>query len=571
MENAQIADIFDEIADLLELQEANPFRVRSYRNAARTARGLTDRLEDLAAEDRNLSDLPNVGDSTAGKIREILQTGTCKRLEDLRGELPKGLTQVMRVEGMGPKKAMKLHKALGIESLDDLQKAVDEGEVRDVEGFGEKTERKIAKGIRTLAKTSGRVLYKDAADQVEAFRRHIEGLDSVQRWRVVGSFRRAKETIGDMDVLVVAEDRAKAADELLGYDAISNVDSKGKEKVTVHLTGGLQMDLRFFEPASFGAAMLYFTGSKAHNIALRRIAQGKGWKLNEYGLFRGDRRLAGKEEQSVYARLNLAWIPPELREDRGEIDAAREGELPTLIEADAIRGDLQSHTTASDGTNSIHEMARAARDRGYEFFAITDHSKRVTMANGLDDDACREHADAIREVNEDMDGLWLMAGIEVDILKSGKLDLAEETLAKLDWVVASVHYDRNLGRKQMTDRIVRAVESGVVHCLGHPLGRIIGRREPIAVDAARIFEACAEHDVYVEINAQPDRLDLPDTYCRDAAAAGVRFTLGTDAHKTADLNFMPFAVNVARRGWLERKHVLNTVTAKTLRKRIRRA
>jgi DNA polymerase (family 10) len=570
MENAQIADILDEIADLLDLKDANQFRIRSYRNASRTVRGLPDRLEDMAAEGKDLSDLPNIGKSTAEKIRQILDTGTCGRLEELREELPAGLTEVMRVEGMGPKKAMALHKALGIGSLEELKSAAEAGKIRDLEGFGEKTEQKIAEGIKTLSKTSGRILYAEAAGHVESLRRHMAGLKSVRRWEVAGSFRRAKETIGDLDVLVLAGDRGKATEHILAYDAVADVVSRGSEKVTVRLTSGLQVDFRFFEPESFGAAMLYFTGSKAHNIALRRVAQDREWKLNEYGLFKGDTRLAGKDEEGVYARLDLPWIAPELREDTGEIDAAAGGELPALVELDDIRGDLQSHTTASDGNNSIREMARAAKERGYDFFAVTDHSKRVTMARGLDDDRCRRHADAIRKVNDEIKGMWLMAGIEVDILKSGKLDLKPETLERLDWVVASIHYDRNLDEKRMTERIVKAVESGAVHCLGHPLGRIIGRREPIAFDAARVFEACAANNVYVEINAQPDRLDLPDAYCREAAAAGVKFTLGTDAHKLADMEFLKFGVNVARRGWLEKRHILNTLTAAQLRKTLKR-
>ena len=341
---------------------------------------------------------------------------------------------------------------------------------------------------------------------------------------------------------------------------------RGDERVTVHLSSGLQIDFRFFEASNFGAAMMYFTGSKAHNIRLRKRAVDRDWKLNEYGLTKDDRQLAGKTEESVYHRLNLPWIPPELREDRGELEAADSGDLPDLVEEKHIRGDLQAHTDATDGANTIREMAEAAADRGYAFFALTDHSKRVTMAGGLDDDAARKHADAIREVDDDMDGLWLMAGIEVDVLKSGRLDLKEETLEGLDWVVASIHYDRNLDRDKMTGRYLSAVESGVVHCLGHPLGRIIGGRDPLPLDLDRLFEACAEHDVCIEINAQPDRLDLPDTHVKRAREAGVTFTIGTDAHKTGDLDFMPLGVGVARRGWLDRKHVLNTRTVKQLRK-----
>jgi DNA polymerase (family 10) len=570
MENAQIAAIFDEIADLLELEDANTFRVRAYRSSAQTIRGLPQRIESLAAEDQDLSNLPDIGDSTAEKIHEILDTGTCGRLEELRKDLPAGLPELMQVEGLGAKKAMALYKALGVDSLAALKSAAEDHQIRDLEGFGAKTEEKILAGVETLAKTSGRLLYKEAADHVAALAAHMDSLDAVTAWQVAGSLRRAQATIGDLDVLVRARDREAATDAILAYDEIASVAGRGEEKVTVHLSSGLQVDFRFFDADAFGAALLYFTGSKAHNIALRRIAQQHDWKLNEYGLFKDDRRLAGKSEESVYHRLNLAWVPPELREDRGEIDAAADDKLPDLIEWDDVRGDLQSHTTASDGSNSIREMAAAAQSRGYSFFAITDHSKRVTMAQGLDDDRCKRHADEIRKVNDDFHNLWLMAGIEVDILKDGSLDLAHQTLEQLDWVVGSIHYDRNLSKEKMTERLVKAVESGVIHCIGHPLGRIIGKRDPIAVDLPRLFEACAANDVYLEINAQPNRLDLPDNFCQEAREAGVRFTLGTDAHKVAGLDLLPLAVKVARRGWLEKQHVLNTRTAGDLRRAIKR-
>jgi DNA polymerase (family 10) len=566
MENAQVAQIFDEIADLIELDEGNEFRIRSYRSAARTVRDLSERLEDLVEQGKDLSDIPNIGESTAEKIHEILETGTCERLEEMREKVPPALVDLMRVPNLGPRKAMQLHRDLDIESLDDLRKACENGEVRDLEGFGAKTEEKLLKGLKTLDETSGRFLYKAAADHVEALGRHLDGTDAVTRWEVAGSFRRCKETVGDLDILVQAKDRGEATDAILEYGEIEEVASQGKERVTVRLGSGLQIDFRYFEASAFGAAMMYFTGSKAHNIRLRRRAVDRDWKLNEYGLTKDDRQLAGKTEESVYHRLNLPWIPPELREDRGELEAADADDLPALVEMKQIRGDLQAHTEATDGANTIQEMADAAADRGYQFFAVTDHSKRVTMAGGLDDDAARKHADAIREVDDGMDDLWLMAGIEVDVLKSGKLDLQEKTLEGLDWVVASIHYDRNLERDTMTERYLSAVESGVVHCLGHPLGRIIGGRDPLPLDLDRLFEACAEHDVCIEINAQPDRLDLPDTHVKRAREAGVRFTLGTDAHKIADLDFMPLGVHVARRGWLEKKDVLNTRTAKQLRK-----
>jgi DNA polymerase (family 10) len=571
MENAQIAGIFEEIADLLELQEANEFRVRSYRSAARTVRDLSERLEDLVRRGDDLSELPDIGESTAEKIREIVDRGTCARLEELRNELPTGLTEVMRIQGVGPKKAIALHRNLQIDSLDDLRHAAQAGKVRQVEGFGETTERKILDGLDTLSKTSGRILYHEAVDHVETLTHHLETCDSLMQWQVAGSFRRARETVGDLDILLESGDRERSTEEILDYEQIRDVEARGEEKITVRLHGGLQVDFRFFESESFGAAEMYFTGSKAHNIGLRRIARQRGWKLNEYGIFKGAHRLAGREEEGVYRRLNLAPVPPELREDRGEIAAAAEGRLPALLESRHVRGDLQSHTTASDGAESIERMARAAAERGREYLAITDHSQRVTMAGGLDDDACREHADRIREVDRDLKNFRLLAGIEVDILKDGSLDLAGKTLEGLDWVVGSIHYDRNLPEDKMTDRLLAAIRSGRIHALGHPLGRVIGRREPMAFDTERVFAACAENEVYLEINAQPDRLDLPDTYCRQAAEAGVKFCLGTDAHKIGDLDFMPYAVNVARRGWLGRKQVLNTLSAEELLRRTKRS
>lgn len=570
MENAQVANIFDEIADLLELQEANQFRIRSYRNAARTVRDLSQRLEDMAERGDDLSELPNIGESTAEKIHEILQTGTCKRLEDLKDKVPEGLAELMKVPGLGPRTAMQLYKELGVETLDDLHKACEQQKVRELEGMGAKSEKNILEGIDKLEASSGRMLYRDAADHVESLGRHLDGINALSRWEVAGSFRRRKETVGDLDVLVQASDREAATEAILDYRPIADVIGSGKEKVSVRLDSGLQVDFRYFEPEAFGAALLYFTGSKAHNIAVRRIAVDRDWKLNEYGLFKGDNRLAGESEEAVYHRLNLAYVPPELREDRGEVEAASRDELPELVKLDEIRGDLQSHTDLTDGANTLKEMAEAARAKGYRYFAVTDHSQRVTMAKGLDEDRLRERAHQIRELDAKLDDIWLMAGIEVDILKDGALDLDEDVLADMDWVVASIHYNRNQTASKMTDRVVRAVESGVVNCLGHPLGRIISKREPIEMDLDAVFRACVENDVWVEINAQPDRLDLPDTHCKRALEMGVAFTISTDAHKRADLDFMRFGVFTARRGWLTKDDVLNTCTTKQLRERLGR-
>jgi DNA polymerase (family 10) len=565
MQNNRIADLLEEIADLLDLRDDNPFRIRSYRNAAQTVRGLSDSVETMVDEDRDLTELPNIGEGIDRRIHDIIRRGTCDQLEELREELPKSLVRVMNIPGVGPRTAMQLHRDLEVDSVEDLKKACSEHKVRQLDGMGEKTEQNILEGIRTLQSTQGRILLKAAVEHLDSLGNFLNKLDSINRWEAAGSFRRKRDTVGDLDILIRATDRKRAADDIETYEQIDSVDSRGDERLTVHLDSGLQIDFRFFEESDFGAALLYFTGAKAHNIELRKIAQDHDWKLNEYGLFKDENRLAGKTEEAVYHRLGLVWIPPELRENRGEIDAAKEGTLPELLSLDDIRGDLQCHTEASDGQNTIRDMAEAARDRGYDYLAITDHSKRVTMANGLDDDAALEHADRIRGVNDTLDDFWLLAGIEVDILKNGNLDLKHSTLEKLDWVVASIHYDRNQDRNKLTDRILAAVKSGVVHCIGHPLGRLIGQRDPLDIDLPRVFEACIEYGVRLEINAQPDRLDLPDNACREARDAGLGFTIGTDAHSCSGLDAMTFGVNVARRGWIGPDRVLNTRSAEQLR------
>lgn len=566
MENAQIAKQFEEIADLLELQGGNEFRIRSYRNAARTIRDQSQQLEDMVADGKDLSGLANIGESSAEKIKEIIETGTCDRLEEQRKEVPRELIEVMHVPGVGPKTAMQLHEELEIDSLSDLRKACEDDKVKTLEGLGEKMQQKILDGIETLEAAQGRILLQEAREHVASLEAYLDDIEAIQKKVVAGSYRRRKETVGDLDILVQADDREKAADAIAEYDAVARVDSRGRERLTVHLDSGLQVDVRFFDARNFGSAMLYFTGSKSHNIALRRRAQGRDWKLNEYGLTHGENLLAGKDEEGIYRRLNLAWVPPELREDRGELDAAEQDDLPALIELDNIRGDLQSHTTASDGNDSIREMADAAAQWGYAYFAITDHSKRVTMAGGLDEEALGKHAGNIRRADHNYDDMWLMAGVEVDILKSGELDLSAEALKKMDWVVGSVHYDRQMPEEDMTERLIKAIESGVIHCLGHPLGRVIGRREGIAVNFEKVVKACVENNVCLEINAQPDRLDLPDTHVKQARDMGAMFTISTDAHKVGALDFMRLGIGVARRGWLERQDVLNTRTTAQLRK-----
>jgi DNA polymerase (family 10) len=570
MENGQIADILDEIADLLELTQGDVFRIGAYRNASLAVRGLSRRIEDMVRDGVDLCELPHIGKSTAEKINEILLTGTCKRLQDLEKQIPPGLARLMKVPQLGPKRAKLLYDKLKIKSIDELKAACQAHKIKDIPSFGEKTEQKILRGLATIGTWSGRILLKAAGDQVQALGRHMDMTGAIERWKVAGSFRRRLETVGDLDILVQTKDRAAATQAILKYPGIEQVPSRGEERVTVQLGGTLQVDFRFFEPEAFGAALMYFTGSKMHNIAMRKLAMGYKWKLNEYGLFKGNRRLAGATEEEIYEKLGLQWIPPELREDRGEIYAAREGKLPRLIELADIRGDLHCHTKLTDGENTIREMAEAALQRGYEYLAITDHSKAVSVARGLNEANLKKHAQAIRKLNGSINGLWLLAGVEVDILKDGTLDLDVSTLAELDWIVASVHSYFELSKAAMTKRLLKAVRSGVIHCIGHAAGRLIGRRDPVDVDWDELFAACKEYGVLLEINAQPDRLDLRDNYCQRGKEAGLRFVVNTDAHKQGDLDFMAFGVGVARRGWLESRDVLNTLSASELRQTLTR-
>jgi DNA polymerase (family 10) len=568
MNNSDIARVFSEIADMLEIQGGNQFRIRSYRQAQRTIGDLTEPLAEKVKNGEKLTELPGIGKSHAEKIKEIVETGTCERLEELRKDFPEHLTRLMSVPGLGAKKVALLHKELGISSIDDLEKAARGQRIRDLEGMGAKTEENILKGIATLEASAGRISIKEAADRLEDIGKHLDDIDEIDDWAAAGSFRRWKETIGDLDILIQASDRSKATERILDYDSIDEVLAKGGEKVFVKLNSGLEVDFRFFKKESFGSALMYFTGSKAHNIEFRKRAQKKGWKLNEYGLFEKKKRLAGKSEEEVYAKVGLAWVPPELRENRGEIDAAERNELPRLIEVDDIRGELHAHTKETDGTATIEEMAEAAKEMGYDYLAITDHSQAVSVTQGLDEKRLAKHVEAIRRAAAKQDGLLLLAGIEVDIMKDGSLDLSKESLSDLDWVVASVHSYFNLSKKEMTNRLIRAVESGVVDCLGHPLGRMIGSRDPMDFDVDEVFAACRENGVALEINSHPDRLDLPDTHCHRAKELGAKLAITTDAHKTDGLKLIRYGVGVARRGWIEKDDVVNTLSKSELKKKL---
>ncbi len=574
MQNPDIARLFDEVADLLEIQDANPFRVRAYRNAARTIRDFPEPLTDLVrAGTKDLTDIAGIGDDLAEKITAIVTTGELPLQKELARKLPAGLLDLLRIPGLGPKRVKLLYKKLKVKSAADLATALDKGRVQKLKGFGPKMEEKMRAGIGQAQVGERRMLLNEAETQATAVLAYLEAGGGIRQMEVAGSYRRRRETIGDLDIVVTSEGKNSAPimDRFVAYGDVADVISKGETRATVKLRGGLQVDLRAVEPDAYGAALLYFTGSKAHNIDLRKIAQEKSYKLNEYGLFKGTRRAAGKTEEEVYAKLGLDWIPPELREARGEIALAREHRLPRLVEVKDIRGDLQMHTSATDGKGTIEDMAHAARALAYEYIAITDHSKRVTMALGLDAKRLREQWKAIDAWNASSRGFTILRSIELDILENGKLDLPDDVLADADYVVATIHYGLNQGAKELTRRLVGAAEHPWVDAIGHPTGRLVGKREPYAFDFDALCRACAATGCLLELNGHPERMDLPDTLAAAGKQHGVLFVLSTDSHQPGNLPFMKYAVYLARRAGLEAGDILNTRPLAEFRKGLKRA
>lgn len=559
MENPEVAQIFDEVADLLELQSANPFRVRAYRNAARTIRDLPRPLGELIHEEsKKLSDLPGIGEDLAGKIATIVNTGDLPLRTELCRKVPRGLRDLLRLPGCGPKRVQTLHRQLGINSLADLSRAARRHSISELKGFGRTTEEKLLKAVDELQASERRLYLADAQCYADAITTHLRRLSNVDKVEVAGSFRRRKETVGDLDVLVCGGRVHEIMDHMEQLDAVAEVLARGETKMTLRLKSGLQVDVRVVPPRSYGAALVYFTGSKQHNIELRKLGQEKGLKINEYGVFRGSRRIAGRTEEEIYRSVGLLWIPPELREARGEMDLAREGQLPTLLELGDIRGDLHMHTTATDGRASVEEMIASAKERGYGYIAITDHSKRVTMARGLNGPRLRVHWTEIDKAAGKFRGLRVLKGVELDILEDGKLDLPNSVLKDADWVVASIHYGQNQSKQQITQRLLNAIRNPYVHAIGHPTGRLIGARKSQQVDMDEIMKAAADYGCMLELNCQPSRLDLDDIAVAAAAKRGVMIVLGTDAHAVEELRFMQFGVYQARRGGLQAQNVANT-------------
>ncbi len=568
--NADITAIFEEIANLLEIEGANAFRIRAYRNAARILGDLPQEVRLMVERGDDLSQLPGIGSDLAGKISEIVSSGHCSLLERLRRELPPAVTELLKIPGLGPKRVKALYHDLDVQTVEQLRRAARDGRIRALPGFGAKTEQNILQAVEAHAGQSQRFKLATAAQYAEALRDFLQAIPGVRQVAVAGSFRRMRETVGDLDVLVTASVDSPVMQRFTTYDEVAQVHSAGETRASVMLKCGLQVDLRVVAQESYGAALHYFTGSKAHNIAIRRIAQRLGLKINEYGVFRGARRVAGDSEESVYRAVGLPYIPPELREDRGEIEAARAGRLPQLVELADLKGDLHVHTKATDGRDSLRDMALAAKALGLEYVAITEHSRHLTVAHGLDPAQLARQCDEIDRLNEELDGITLLKGIEVDILEDGSLDLPDAALARLDLVVGAVHSRFDLSRAKQTGRILRAMDHPHFTLLAHPGGRLIERRDPYDVDMLRIIRHARERGCFLELNAQPERLDLLDSQCQSAREEGVLVCINSDAHSTFDLGILRYGVGQARRGWLEKADVLNTRPLAALRKLLKR-
>jgi DNA polymerase (family 10) len=566
MENHEVAAIFHEMAAILEIKDENPFRIRAFRRVAQAVETLPERAETMLAAG-TLGKVPGIGKGTLARIREIVESGDCADHAELRGSIPPGLLELTRVEGLGPKTIALVYRELGVSSVDELEAAARGGHLAQLPRMGEKSQAKLLQAIEAYHRHTGRVRIGDALPQglalLEALRQH----EAVQRIDLAGSSRRRRDTIGDLDLLVASDDPTAVMDCFVSQPAVADVMLRGDTKCSVHLKTGLQVDLRVVVPPSFGAALHYFTGSKMHNIAIRDRAKRKGLRINEYGVHdeASGEQLGGATEEEIFAAVDLPYIPPELRENQGEIEAAEAGELPRLITEEDLRGDLHLHTDATDGKATAREMAGAAAELGYEYIAVTDHSKALTVTLGLDEKRLRRQVTALRKLEQELGSIRILTGIEVDILADGTLDLALPALRKLDWVIASVHSHFNLPTEEQTARLVAAMETGVVDCLGHPSGRILGHRDGYGADLDRVIRRAGELGVALELNSFPDRLDLDAPHCRQARELEIPLVINTDAHATSHLALRRYGIYTARRGWLEASDVLNTRPYEELR------
>jgi len=569
MSNKEIAKILSLTADMMEIKGENPFKIRAYRNVARMLENSSKNFEKLVKEGFDLTKLPGIGKDMSEYIKEIVTAQKFHKLEELKKEIPQSLIDLLSIEGLGPKRVKLIYEKFGAKNLDELKELAQSGKLRELPGFGDKLIEKILKGVKQLKKAGIRFLWAEVEEIAEDLKKYLLDFDIVQIVEIAGSYRRKKETVGDLDVLVVSEDYPKVSEYFVKYPRVKEVQSAGLTRSTVFLDNGLQVDLRAVSKDSYGAALHYFTGSKAHNIAVRKLAVEKGLKVNEYGVYKNDKKIAGASEEEVYKSVGLCYIQPELRENRGEIEACLGGNLPKLIAKEDLRGDLHMHTRHSDGANSIEEMAKKAIELGYEYICITDHSKRMKIVNGLNESEILKQFEEIDELNEKLD-IIILKGCEVDILQNGELDFSDEILEKCDVVCAAVHYKFDLPKAEQTRRIIKALSNPYVTILSHPTCRIINKREGIEFDVDEVFSAAKEYGVVLEVNSQPDRLDLNDVLIKKAIDMGIKLSINSDAHSVKQLEFVKYGVNQARRGWAQKENVINALGFKDLLKAIKK-
>jgi len=569
MKNQFVADSLYIIADLLDLKGEIFFKTRAYRLAAQAIEALDEDIERLV-DQKTLESIPGIGEALAKKITELVQTGKLEYLERLKVNVPIGLIDLLDILGLGPKKVAALYKNLGITNIQELQKAANKGELRTLEGFGEITERNILRGIQLLEKTSGRVLLNVAYEDGTRYLNHLKRSKKIIKINIAGSLRRMKETIGDLDILASSADPDAVMEYFIHYPEVAQVLAKGTTKSSVLLNDNLQVDLRVVEEKSYGAALQYFTGSKDHNVTLRGIAIKKGFKLNEYGLFdkATEKYIAGKTEEEIYKKIGMQYIEPELRENRGEFEAAKKKTLPYLVGYDEINGDFHVHSIWSDGSDTIETIAAAVQQRNYSFIGVTDHSQSLKIANGLTEDRIRKKLEEIKKLNNKFPNLRIFCGTECDIKTDGTLDYSNRILKQFDFVYVGIHTAFKMNKKTMTERIIKGMDNEQVNFMAHPTGRLIGKRDPYEVDIEQIIDAAKETETCLEINSFPDRLDLDDAHIKLAKEHGIQFVIGTDAHSINHLDFMRFGIATARRGWLEKKDILNTYSLKDIEKKL---
>lgn len=570
VKNNDIAEIFNKIADLLEIDGENPFRVRAYRNAAITVENLSHDISNMVKNGEDLTKLSGIGHDLAEKIDNIVNNKEIELLKNLEEKIPVDLTGLMHISGLGAKKVKKLHDALNIKNIDELAQAAEQKKIQKLPEFTEKTEKHFLEQISKIKKEYMRMKFSTAEQYALPIVEYLKKDPNIQNIEIAGSYRRKQETIGDIDILVTCEDAHKIMDEFVNYEDVQEILSKGETRSSIILKAGIQVDLRAVPQKSYGAALHYFTGSKSHNIAIRKLAKQKGWKVNEYGLFEGEKFIAGETEEGIYKKFDLPFIEPELRENRGEFEAAAKRKLPKLIELKDIKGDLHVHTKITDGHNSLEEMVEAAQKLGYEYIANTEHSKHVTVAKGLDAEKLAEHIKKIDKLNESLKNFTILKSVELDILEDGSLDLPDEIIKELDIVVCAIHYKFNLSKEKQTERILRAMDNPYFNIFAHPSGRLINEREPYDVDMELIMKKAKENNCILEINAQPSRLDLNDIYCKTAKDMGIKFAISTDSHSISNYGNMRYGIGQARRCWIEADDVINTRNVNELKKLIKK-